>query len=203
MDYRTEEEQIEQLKRLWRQYGLPIIIGVVLALGLSYIWHAWQNKQQLYRERAADIYWQMLADADNSDEQAKSLMTDYKNTPYASIAAMQLAKQAVTKGDLPEAQAKLHWVMEHARDTALQQLAVLRSARVYLAQQQPQLALELLAKYPQIIYAAYAAQIRGDALLALAKNQEAKQAYAEALQLLPNADNTKPLLQMKYDAIPA
>lgn len=201
--YRSEEEQIEQLKKLWRQYGMPIIIGVVLALAFSYGWHYWQNKQEAYREQASTIYLQMLASADTRDEQAKLLIAHYSKTPYASIAAMQLAKQAVEKGDLQEAQARLNWVIKHSHDKALEQLAVLRSARIYIAQAKPQLALTLLAKHPYVVYAAYTAEVRGDALLALGKKQEARQSYAEALKLLPNLDNTRPLLQMKYDAIPA
>lgn len=206
--YRSEQEQIEQLKKLWQQYGKPILIGVVLALGLSYGWHYWQNRHEAHREQASIIYSQLLNQVEQENSsgiyaQAKQLMAQYENTPYAILAAMQLAKQAVLGGNLKEAQAKLQWAQTHAHDPALKQLAILRLARVYIAQNKPQKALDVLANQSNEIFASYAEEIRGDAWLALHKDQKARQAYAKALQLNANVEDTQPLLQMKYDAIPA
>ncbi|MDF2867789.1 MAG: hypothetical protein K0S11_1259, partial [Gammaproteobacteria bacterium] len=206
--YRSEQEQIEQLKKLWQQYGKPILIGVVLALGLSYGWHYWQSRHEIYREQASIIYSQLLNQIEQENSsgiyaQAKQLMGQYENTPYAILAAMQLAKQAALGGNLVEAQAKLQWAQTHAHDPALKQLAILRLARVYIAQNKPQKALDTLTNKANEIFASYVEEIRGDALLALQRNQQARQAYAKALQLNPNVENTQPLLQMKYDAIPA
>jgi predicted negative regulator of RcsB-dependent stress response len=205
--YRTEQEQIDQLKKIWKQYGLPILVGIVLALALSYGWKYWQNQQETYREQASLVYLQLLNQItqDNGSDisaQADKLMTHYKTTPYASWAAMILAKQAVLDGKLDEAEAKLHWVQAHAHESTLKQLAILRLARVYIAQHKSQQALDLLAKQEHKIFASYAEEIRGDALLELKKDQQARQAYAKALELNPEVENTQPLLQMKYDAIP-
>lgn len=206
--YRTEEEQVEQVKRLWRNYGLPIIVGIILALGLSYAWRSWQGHQAAQYETASVAYLQLLSNvAQNKREgikqQANQLLANYPKTPYASLAAMQLAKQAVLANNLSEAQTRFQWVIEHAADKSLKELAVLQAARVYIAQNQPQQALDLLAKQPGEIFSAYVAEVRGDALLAMQQPAAARQAYAQALKEMPDARNTKPLLQMKYDAIAA
>ena len=78
----------------------------------------------------------------------------------------------------------------------------MRAARVYIAQNQPQQALDLLAKQKGSTFAGLVEEVRGDALLALKKPQEARQAYAQALKLIPDVENTRPILEMKYDAIP-
>ncbi len=205
--YRTEQEQVEHLKQLWRQYGNPLVWGLILALGLSYGWHYWQQRQQDYAARASLIFQQLLNSAeqnktDDLQAQAEQLTQNYSRTPYAMLAAMQLAKQAVQENKLSDAQQQLQWVIAHTQDPALKQLAVIRAARVYIEQNQAQQALELLAAEPSEIFASYAQEIKGDALWALHKPKQARAAYAKALELLASTENTRPLLQMKYDAIP-
>lgn len=205
--YRTEQEQIDQLKSLWRQYGKPIIVGVILALVMSYGWNYWQSQQDAYRIQASVIYSQLLNNAEHDDtlgveSQAKQLMSKFKKTPYAILAALQLAKQAVVTNNLDEAQAKLQWASAHAKDPALKQLAILRMARVYIAQNKPTQALDILAKENIDIYASYAEEVRGDALLTMHKPEQAREAYAKALKLAPDVENIRALLKMKYDAIP-
>jgi len=205
--YLTEQEQIDQLKKLWHQYGKPIIAGIVLALALSYGWHYWQKQQEIYRERAGLLYLQMVnnIEHDNSkkiEAQAEQLMNQFPKTPYAVLASLQLAKQAVAAGQWDQAQAKLHWAAENARDPALKELAVLRAARVYIATHKPQQALDILKGQTQTNFPSYAYEITGDAFLAMNKPEQARQAYAKALQATSDVKNTRPLLQMKYDAIP-
>ena len=41
----SEEEQVEQLKRFWQDYGTPILVGISLALAVFAGWRFWQQSQ--------------------------------------------------------------------------------------------------------------------------------------------------------------
>ena len=59
-DYLTEQEQIQQLKNWLKQYGPTIIAGVVLALGMSWGWHYYQNYRNNILAQASLVYDEML-----------------------------------------------------------------------------------------------------------------------------------------------
>ena len=55
-DYRTEEEQIEALKRWWSENGKSIVIGIALAGASVFGWRAWQDQQQA--EHTGEVLFQ-------------------------------------------------------------------------------------------------------------------------------------------------
>jgi predicted negative regulator of RcsB-dependent stress response len=69
--YRTEEEQLEALKRWWQENGRGIVLGVVLALGLGFGWQAWQTNQQTAAENASILYQQLLQALASPDPNAE------------------------------------------------------------------------------------------------------------------------------------
>ena len=58
--YRTEEEQVEALKRWWQENGRSMIVSVVVAVGLGLGWNYWQAGRQASLENASFTYQQML-----------------------------------------------------------------------------------------------------------------------------------------------
>ena len=44
-ELRTEEEQIEAIKRWWKKNGSSLLLGIALALAIVFGWQAWQNHQ--------------------------------------------------------------------------------------------------------------------------------------------------------------
>ena len=113
---------------------------------------------------------------------------EYSRSTYAQFAALHLGRLAVQRGDLATAEAELRWVLGRAdkgSDTA--QLAQLRLARVLASGGESEQALTLLAQADAGAYAASYAIARGDALLALGRSDEAREAYAEALALSAQA----------------
>ncbi|HNE26955.1 MAG TPA: tetratricopeptide repeat protein, partial [Pseudomonadales bacterium] len=59
-DYRTEEEQIELIKKWWRENGRSTVVGVGVALVLFFGWMQWQAYQKKNIEAASDLFQQML-----------------------------------------------------------------------------------------------------------------------------------------------
>lgn len=207
-EYLTEQEQIEQLKKWFRVYGLPAILGVVVGISLFYGWNYYQSNQTRILTHASRVYDEMLTDrAQNNAEstvvQAQKLLRNYPHTPYGQMAALMLAHEAIAKQDYEEALKQLNWVMDHSKQAALRQIARLRIARIYITQQKPEEAIQLLKTVDDKNFSGLMNEVLGDAELALNHTTEAQAAYQQALQELPNSEQIRPLLEMKLDNLVA
>lgn len=202
-EYLTEQEQIQQLKTWLKQYGPTIVLGIVLALIMTTSWRYWQNYQNKVLMHASSIYDEMLSSrAQNNEDgaivQAKKLLAHYRRTPYADMASLLLARNAVLKNDYPEAIKQLDWVIDHSKNSSMREIARIRIARILLTEQKADEALELLKKISDKNYIGLVDEVRGDAYLIKQDPNVARKAYQLALQELPNAEVTRPILEMKY-----
>jgi predicted negative regulator of RcsB-dependent stress response len=200
----NEAEQIEQLKRWWQEYGVAAMIGVALALVLGFGWRYWQNHREQKLAHVSMRYEQLLTNVVNGNAvaveiQANRLIERYPHTPYTQLAALQLARQYVYQNRLADAEDKLEWVMAHGDNSSLRQIARLRAARAYLADKQPNKALDLLDTTDDKAYEAVAWELKGDILAAMNKDAEARDAYHTALNKMPSLAVMQPLLKMKID----
>ncbi len=202
-EYLTEQEQIQQLKTWLKQYGPTIVLGIVLALIMTTSWRYWQNYQNKVLMHASSVYDEMLTlRAQNNEDgaivQAKKILAHYRKTPYADMASLLLARDAVLKNDYPEAIKQLDWVIDHSKNTSMREIARIRVARILLTEQKPDEALKLLKKMNDKNYIGLVDEVRGDAYLIKQDPNAARKAYQLALQELPNAEVTRPILEMKY-----
>lgn len=203
-EYLTEQEQIQQLKNWLKQYGPAIITGILLALLISYGWRYWQDYRYRILSHASSNYDEMISaraqgNLQATHIQANKLLTHYAHTPYAQMAAFMLAREAVQNKNYAEAIHQLEWVMNHSSDRALHQIAVIRLARIYIEQKQPVTALSLLKKVKDEAFIGLIAEVEGDAYLALNDRDAARKSYQTALNKIPNADLSRPILQMKLE----
>src|SRR5436190_1162532 len=107
-DYLTEQEQIQQLKTWLKQYAPTILLGILLSLALSYGWHYYQNYKTNLLTNASVLYDQMLGlygsnQAGKGVANADQIIRDYPKTPYASLSALLLAREAVQNKKFDEA----------------------------------------------------------------------------------------------------
>ena len=193
--YRTEEEQVEALRRWWQENGRSTIVAIILALGVGFGYQGWKNHVETSAEGASDLYQRMLqafsAPAVSPEQQqlavqlAEQLKTEYDDSTYAQFAAMQLARVAVGANDLGTAQAELRWVLGKAdKGSDVARLAQLRLARVLAASGEPEQALTILDQGGEGPYKASYAVARGDILLSMGRSGEASESYAAALTLV-------------------
>ncbi|MDQ7075059.1 MAG: tetratricopeptide repeat protein [Gammaproteobacteria bacterium] len=202
--YETEEEQIEALKKWWADNGRAVMLGLLLGVALILGWRFWGDHQRTQAEEASSLY-ESLIEGMGAESDAAALLSlqtqlgrDYADTPYASLAALAMAKLYVSQHDLKAAQRQLSWVLENEADENLGQVARLRLGRILLAVGEKEKALTL-AKAPYAeAFLADVAELQGDALLALGRLDEARLAYQEALSA-PMAIGDRQGLQMKYD----
>ncbi|MBL8445897.1 MAG: tetratricopeptide repeat protein [Zoogloeaceae bacterium] len=205
-----EQEQLSELKAWWARWGtLVTAVAVSLAL-ISVGWQAWQwyrNKSSVEAgvlfvalERAA-----AQGDATKARELAGQIFEQYGRTAYGDLAALVSGKAQFEAGDLKNAEAQLSWAVEHGRDPALRDLARLRLAVVLIDQGKAEAALQQLAADPRPAFKASFADVRGDAMVALGKNEEARAAYQAALDALGQGTQAteafRQVIQLKQDVV--
>ena len=150
-DYETEEQQVEALKKWWKENGRSVMAGVVIGVGSLLGWKGWQNYQQQQAEIASQLFGELnrvvnLQQVDQVISQATSLRDEYSHTPYATLASLILAKAQNEKGELDKAVDSLDWVIEHSSQVELRDMARLRKVRVLIAQDRLDAAESLLAE---------------------------------------------------------
>lgn len=207
--YRTEEEQVEALKRWWYENGRSIIVAIIVALGLGFGWQGWQKYQQDELETASNSYQSMLQMLSTQDDAgaatlAADIKQNYSRSTYAQFAALHLARIAVNKGDLATAESELRWVLGRAdQGSDSMQLAQLRLARVLASKGEAEQALAILDSADPGAYAAAYQVARGDILLLQERNEEAREAYSSALMLASRGQGqvNMSMLQQKLQSL--
>ena len=203
-EYLTEQEQIEMLKQWIKQYSLVILAGLLISLVTITGWRYWQARQLRILHHASSIYDEMLTARAQSDSastqlQSEKLFSHYSGTTYSQMAALMLARDAVNQKNYSEAEKQLQWVMSHSSVPSFRQIARIRLARIYTNENKVEESLTLLAKVDDKSFIGLINETRGDAWLAKNNRSKARDAYQAALKELPNAEVTRPLLQMKFD----
>ena len=198
--YQTEEEQVEALKRWWKENGTSIIAGVVIGLGGIFGWQAWGNYQDRVGKDASLAFSQLVnaeqqGDVDSASKQAELLRLEYEKSSYAVFAALTQARLKLEAGDSAAARSQLEWAMQHADDASLKNLAQLNLARILLSEGDLAGA-EKLATVEEGGFAGDFAQLRGDIAVQQGDKQAAFQAYTLAMTQQPS---NRTLLQMKLD----
>lgn len=200
--YKTETEQVEDLKRWIKGYGPSVITGIVLALVISYGWRYWNSYKTHKAEQASTYYSAMMqADQDKKADvvssNADKLMNQFPSSPYAQFASMLLAKNDVEQKNYDQAIKQLQWVSNHSKDDNTKIISQIRIARIQIQDNQAKQALTTLSKLNSSDYQGLISIVQGDAYLALGDAEKAKAAYTEALSQIPNADNAMPTLRIK------
>jgi predicted negative regulator of RcsB-dependent stress response len=203
-----EQEQIEEIKAWWKQYGrLVILVVVVAAITVAAVrgWSYYQTKQGL---DAGVLYTQLQgAIATNEPKKVQAIATEiatsYPRTGYATFGALAAAKAAFDSGDLAAAKAHLQWVVDRARDTETRDIARLRLGAVLLDEKKYDEALKLLETPHVDALTALYADLKGDVLVAQGKPQDARAAYQLALDKSDTKSSYRALVQIKLDALGA
>lgn len=210
--YRTEEEQVEALRRWWKDNGKSTVALIVLALAVGFGWQSWQRSSSGQQEQASDLYQALLRASETPAassgtqgvELAEQLKNEFSGSSYAQFAALQLAAMAVQEGNLAEAEAQLRWVLGNAASGSdAAQVAQLRLARVVAAAGNTDQALDIITKAAPGDYAASYALAQGDILLAVGRQDEARDAYTRAMTAAGSGgtDANLAVLQQKLQSL--
>jgi predicted negative regulator of RcsB-dependent stress response len=203
-----EQEQIDNIKALWKQWG-PLVMTVLLAAVLGIVGSKVWSSYKLGRAEAASAQYVLLEktlqteDLANAQKQLAVLKAEYAGSPYASRGALLLARTLVTKKDLKAAQEQLQWVLQQSKEDDLKDLTRMRLAAVRLDQKQYAEALKTLEAKPIEAFVASFAELKGDIMLASGKTADAAKAYEIAINKIDKESPQYRFLQLKVDALEA
>ncbi len=202
--YASDDEKGEDIKRWWRENGRSVIAGTIIGVAIILSGRYWLNFQQVQAENAATTYQQLTSfvaqgKQNDADEQNQILLSKFASTPYAVFAAFEMAGQAVDNGDNASAKSYLEWVMANATLTGHMEIARLRLAKLFLAEEDFDNALSLIAESSSDSFTSLFAELRGDVLSAQGESVQARAAYQTAVLSLVEGDPRRVLLNMKID----
>lgn len=210
-ELRTEEEQVEALKRWWRDNGKSLLLTVVVALAAVLGWKGWQQRQAAEAASASVDYQNLLeavvgsvnADKDKAPAEittaehlSESLKKDHDGSVYARLGALLMARVDVEQGKLEKAVAEFDWVLSHKPSDAQKIVATLRKAQVLGEMGKTDDALALLDGVKPGSFEASYQELKGDLLLKAGKPDAARAAYQLA-EKSAKGNGSRPLLNMK------
>ncbi|UOA10420.1 tetratricopeptide repeat protein [Methylobacter sp. S3L5C] len=204
--YDTEEEQLDAVKRWWKENGFSTIVGLVIGVIVIIGWNYWQSDKKVKSGEASAVYSQLIqaiADdkKDSAEKLAERIQEQYPKTEYAAYSALLLAKVKVGQGDLAKAQATLKQIAEGS-DKVLANVAKIRLVRLMLASGQFEQGLQLINDVDPATSSGFSGnydELVGDLYVALDRLDQARSSYQKALE----SGYKSPLLQFKIDDLTA
>lgn len=203
INYETDEERAEAIKKWWKENGLSIFLGVGIGLGAIFGWRAWMDYRETVRQQASAAFERLLADtgdARSARAQSKLLREEFAATAYATLASLVRARVEVEAGNLAAARTALEQAIAGSPAPGIRRIAALRLARVLIAEDDLDGAAGLVARHDDSggFRGAFAA-LRGEIAEAQGRSTDARAAYEQALAAgAPNADQ----IRMKLDNLP-
>jgi len=201
-----EQEQLEELKSWWNEYGNLVILGATLAVLVVAGFQGWRYYRHSQSLAAVALYEQ-LEQAERAGDRKKvrdiagEIVARYGSTPYGAFAALSAARVSFEGGELAEAKSQLTWVVEHASRDEIRDIARLRLAGVLLDEKNYGEALKLVEAKPEDTMAGLYADLKGDILLAQGNNADARSAYQLALDRSEAGSPYRATLQLKLDSL--
>ncbi|MGQ0529142.1 MAG: YfgM family protein [Panacagrimonas sp.] len=199
-----DEDDLEKLKTWWKDNWIALVGGLVIGFGGIGGWEGYKRWRDGRAETASQMYEELrrgLADNKTDDARviADRLAAEFASTPYAASAALSLAQTQAQAAQWDEAVTRLRWVVDHADDAGMVQLARLRLARALLGQAKHDEALTALSSGDAGDFASLVEELRGDIQLAKGDKAAARSAYEKALAAAEASAGNRPLLQRKLD----
>jgi Uncharacterized protein conserved in bacteria len=203
-DVYDDYEQGERVQQWLRKNGVSIAVGIALGLVLIFGWQQWKAHRAGHEQTAANEYGALQAavatnKTTESDVRTESLMKDYSDTAWAVFAAGERAQRNVLAGQFDKAAGDLEWAQAHAKDDTLKALVGLRVAQMKYAQGKPQDALTALDALQGKGFSASAQELRGDVLVKLGRQDDARKAYEAAIAAMGDSAPQRGVVQTKLD----
>ncbi|MCT6698540.1 YfgM family protein [Rheinheimera sp. 4Y26] len=204
--YNTEEQQVEAIKRFWKNNGTSILAGIAIGLAGLYGFRYYQAQQLGAIEAQSGQYAALIeqVSAEGTDKaswliETQKFIDANKGSSYSVLAALLAAKEAAFLKDYAAAEKQLAFVIATSKAPEVIALATLRQARLQLEQANYEAALKTLDTTMPQSFVAQQQELKGDVLLRSGDESKAKAAYQAALTASEAGKN--PLLQVKLNEL--
>lgn len=204
--YDTEEEQVEALKRWWKENATSTIVGLGMGIVIILGWNYWQDHKKDQAMQASLIYDQLLKAVDQDKKEsveklAERMQEQFKGTEYATFSGLLQAKLKYQQGDVAAAKQILKAIAAEP-NKQLSNIAKIRLVRLMLDTGKYEQGLQVINEVDAKAALSYSAnydELVGDLYVALDRLDEARTSYQNALR----NGQPSPLLQFKIDDLTA
>lgn len=200
-----EQERIDALKDWW-ETNRAVILGVTAVVVLAVAgYFGWQQYRVQQLVKAESLHKEFVKATDTREpakivEAARRMTTEVPGSFHATSAAFAAGKAAFDAKDFAAARQNLEWVIQNGQKD-LRPLAGVRLAQVLLEDKKYDDALKVLDGVKADGFAALAADIRGDVLMAKGSKEEARLAWQQAVDKAGDRSPVKQLAQIKLDSV--
>ncbi|MES2283300.1 MAG: tetratricopeptide repeat protein [Pseudomonadota bacterium] len=201
-----EQEQLDELKHFWKQYGDLITWALIVVFGAVAAWNGYQYWQSRQASQATVLYDEveraaLSGDIARLDRSLADMKDRFGGTVYAGQAGLLAAKTYYDKGNIDASRAALTWVVDKASDDGYQSIAKLRLAGILFETKAYDEALRLASGSFPKEFAALAADRRGDILAAQGKKAESRAEYQTAYKGFDERSEYRRLVEVKLNAL--
>ena len=201
-----EQEQVDAFKHWWKDNGKSVALILLVALTVFAVSKGWQYYKVKQANDASTLFAELNKQVLSNDpkrvnDAAAAVMDKYAAGAYAPRAALLAAQINIQAKDAVHAKTQLQWVIDHASETELKEVARLKLASLLLDEKSYADALALLNATHADALAGLYADLKGDVLNAQGKAEEARAAYQQAVIKIDAKSPYHGLIQMKLDAL--
>jgi predicted negative regulator of RcsB-dependent stress response len=201
-----EQEQLDEIKHFWKQYGNAITWVLIVVLGAYAAWNGYQYWQRSQAAQAAAMFDEIEkvsreGDAEKLARAFAEMKDRFASTAYAQQAGLLVAKSLYESGKLDDAKATLTWVAEKSADAGYASVGRLRLAGVLMDAKAYDEALKVLDTGVAEEFSALQADRRGDIYLAQGKKPEAKVQYLKAFKAFDERTDYRRLVLVKLNSL--
>jgi predicted negative regulator of RcsB-dependent stress response len=201
-----EQEQLDEFKHFWNQYGNLITWVLIFALGAFAAWSGvqyWQRSQAVQSAAMFDEVERSIASKDVAkiERALTDMNAKFGSSAYAQQSNLLAAKVFFEQGNTDATKKALMTVIENSKDEGYQAIAKLRLAGVFIESKNFEGALKQLGgTYPKD-FTALADDRRGDVFALQNKLAEAKLEYVKAYKALDERLGYRRLVEVKINAL--
>jgi predicted negative regulator of RcsB-dependent stress response len=201
-----EQEQLDQIKHFWAQYGNLITWVLIAVFGSFAAWNGWQYWQHSQATKAAALYDEIeraaqAGDTERIERSLKNMQDGYARTTYAAQGALLAAKTLSEAGKLDASRTALNWVVGQSSDLAYQAVARLRLAGLDVEAKAFDQALKTLDASVPKSFEPLVADRRGDVYMAQGKPDQAREQYQRAWKGFSDRADYRKLVEIKLASL--
>ena len=204
--YSSETQQIEAIKKWWRENGLSVVLGLTLGVSGIFGWRYWQDVKIEQAEAASVLYSDMIAAIVNENstgarDYADRILADYRNTTYGVFALLALARLAVVDDDLEAAETHLRQALKQNKDNSFSHVIRMRLLRVLISQDKLGEASSLINRQETGEFASGYNELMGDISALQGDIESARDSYQQAIDKGRSAGRDISTLELKLNNI--
>jgi predicted negative regulator of RcsB-dependent stress response len=203
-----EQEQLDQIKHFWKQYGNPITWVLIAVLGSIAAWNGYQFWQRNQAAQAAAMFDEVekmvrAGEIQKTERAFGDMKERFASTTYAQQAGLLVAKASYEAGNIEAAKAVLTWVSEKSGDKGYSSIARLRLSSMLLEAKAYDDALRTISGDLPEEFNGLALDRQGDIYAVQDKKVEAKSAYQKAFLAFDEHSEYRRLVEVKLNALGA